>query len=493
MSNKFKIVEAVRGDFDSKFWGQLARNTGSGAASGAAVGALGAGVTALPGAGIGAAIGATGTLTENLWYRFQPANKKISWQAGDMEENLNDIANVISKYDKPFGESIKIHALQYKEYIDNHIRDKKTEAEEGKNIFDQKYNEWLAASRNNTGAPQMQSQAPVSRGRNYFTNDTYMNPEHRQMSGGGGYRATASINKATIIVLGSIIKDLQDQYQSDEITKDQYRCAVANLADIDNLNRLIESADFLDKQGMIRQSDKIDSYLVRTSQFKPQIADESGGASEFARERQKEAVLWELHQRGLVEPVKGVVNRAVQTLPNLGEQGLGSKFQQLGINELSHLKDAGGELASTGKTLLNDTEALGSAAKGLFTPMSAMNIAKGIGLAGVGALVDYGTRAVWDKAATALMGGDQYMLNASLKNLNDISKEINNLSTSTDAVSQKYISFSDNYLSQLISAISQWVSQHNKQSAATQPKAQQTVPQSVGYTPYRTPGPLPSV
>lgn len=118
--------EAVRGHLDSDTLGEYAKQGIGGAAMGAALGFNPITV------GVGAATGLATQGISDIAYALYSANKKIAWQATDLENTLFKLSRLVSKTVPPellppeTAAALAQYGKAYKEYIDYYIRDKKT-------------------------------------------------------------------------------------------------------------------------------------------------------------------------------------------------------------------------------------------------------------------------------------------------------------------------------------------------------------------------------
>jgi hypothetical protein len=140
-NKQIKIIrEALRGQLDSNTLGEYGKAALQGAGFGAATGGIaGAGVFSAPGAAIGAGVGALGNMgirgVDDLAYRFFSTNKKIAWQAGDLQENIDKfVVPVLSEINPQIGAELSKYAADYKKYIDYYIRDEGKGALENNSI-----------------------------------------------------------------------------------------------------------------------------------------------------------------------------------------------------------------------------------------------------------------------------------------------------------------------------------------------------------------------
>jgi hypothetical protein len=120
----FLYKEAIRGEMD---WGGYGRTALEGGAGGAIGGALFGGVGAVPGAAIGAAGNVAIKGITDIWYNTRSNQDKASWQAGDLEERLNKLADLIQGQDSTLASVLKTLGNQYKEFVDGHIQGRKSE------------------------------------------------------------------------------------------------------------------------------------------------------------------------------------------------------------------------------------------------------------------------------------------------------------------------------------------------------------------------------
>jgi len=134
------LREATRGEFEV---GKYLRDMGTGAAGGAAaggtVGAFAGGVGAAPGAlagAVGGAIWGVGTRAiDDIAYWLYGDDGKAAWQAGDLEDLMKKIGDILGKTNPQLGQTITQLGAMYKNYVDVAIR--KKDDPELKKVFEQ--------------------------------------------------------------------------------------------------------------------------------------------------------------------------------------------------------------------------------------------------------------------------------------------------------------------------------------------------------------------
>ena len=130
--------EAIRGHFDTETVGDYVKSGLSDAAGGAMFGLAGGAPGAAAGAIGGALWGLEGNLVGDITYKLYPVEKKIAWQAGDLQDTIdNQIVPSIANKNPKLAEALSFYGKSYKEFIDYHIRDKQTSPMSGNVISNQ--------------------------------------------------------------------------------------------------------------------------------------------------------------------------------------------------------------------------------------------------------------------------------------------------------------------------------------------------------------------
>ena len=126
--SKFTRIAYTRGEFDPEGYSKaFSKGFAGGAAGGAAAGLLSGGTLSLPAA---AAAGLTwgageagGKYLEDLYYAHISVPKQISWQAGDLEDELATISKIIgSKGLSEQANSILQAGQNYKKFVDSYVK-----------------------------------------------------------------------------------------------------------------------------------------------------------------------------------------------------------------------------------------------------------------------------------------------------------------------------------------------------------------------------------
>lgn len=121
-NTELERLAAIRGELEA---GKLLRDFGQGALGGGAGGALFGGA---PGAAIGAIGGGVGfvgqDLIENWAYGAKSPQEQAAWQAGDLQEKLQKVADAINETNPTIAQYIASLGSSYKEFIDGYVQKK---------------------------------------------------------------------------------------------------------------------------------------------------------------------------------------------------------------------------------------------------------------------------------------------------------------------------------------------------------------------------------
>lgn len=103
--------EAIRGEFNA---GEYLRDGFLGGVGGAFMG--------LPGMAAGAAGGLATHGVQDLWYAAQSPENKASWQAGDLQTHINEIATQVQTVSPDLAAHLTKLGTDYKEFIDSYVQ-----------------------------------------------------------------------------------------------------------------------------------------------------------------------------------------------------------------------------------------------------------------------------------------------------------------------------------------------------------------------------------